>query len=109
MKSAKLFLILLTAVLFAGCHTYEYDYYGGVKGTVIDSQTNAPISDAYVLLMPGSQSTNSTIEGTFEFQELEEGQYTISVQKTGFQYNSVTINIISGENISTTIRLMQLK
>lgn len=109
MKSAKLFLILLTAVLFAGCYTYEYDYYGGVKGTVIDSQTNAPISDAYVLLMPGSQSTNSTIEGTFEFQELEEGQYTISVQKTGFQYNSVTINIISGENISTTIRLMQLK
>lgn len=108
-KTAVILLILSAFLAFSGCKTYEYDYYGGVKGTVIDSQTNAPISDAYVLLMPGSQSTNSTIEGTFEFQELEEGQYTISVQKTGFQYNSVTINIISGENISTTIRLMQLK
>ena len=104
-KSAGFILILSIILSISGCETYEYNYYGSVTGIVTDTETNSPISNASVLLMPGSMACQTQIDGVFVFSDLEEGQYTISVTKDGYQSNRKTLNVISGEDINTSIQM----
>lgn len=106
MKRTAVILLILSAFLaFSGCKTYEYDYYGSIEGIVTDTENNSPISNASVLLMPGSVSFQTLTDGSFVFSDLEEGQYTISVTKDGYQSNRKTVNVISGEKVCTTVQM----
>lgn len=104
-KSAILLLVLSSMLALTGCETYEYDYYGSITGVVTDIENNTPISNASVLLMPGAMSFQTSSDGIFVFSDLEEGQYTISVTKDGYQSNRKTVNVISGENTNTSIQM----
>lgn len=108
MKKATILLLLSAFFIFISCNTYEYDYYGSVTGVVVDEQTNNPIPDALIRLMPGSMTTTTSADGRFTFEELQAIQYTLSVESTGYEYVRVTLIPVSGEDITTTIRLKRL-
>ena len=102
--------LLLCILLFAvsGCKTYDYDYYGTISGTVLDYTDNSPIENATILMMPGSQTVQSGPDGNFIYDGLEEGQYTLSVQRSGYQSERKTVEVISGETVTTSIYLKQI-
>ena len=44
-------------------------------------------------------------EGGFEFIDLDSGQYTLSIQKSGYQANRKIVDVITGETVNTAISL----
>jgi hypothetical protein len=105
-KSIAIFTILLLCALgFSGCEKKEYNTFGTLYGTVIDVETGDPVSNASVLLSPGGKSKTTGSEGTYEFNDLDARQYTITVQKTGYQTNLKTVTAVAGEKTEANIPL----
>lgn len=108
MKRTVLTLITcLTILLLASaCSKTEYDIYSNISGTVMDVDNGEPIGQATVTLTPGGLNTYTGSDGHFDFKELEAQQYTVTVQKTGYQANRKTVDAPSGEtvNISLTMK-----
>lgn len=84
---------------------YSVEIYGNISGMVTDASTGNPLSAAQVTLVPTSKTAQTSADGTFVFNGLEEGQYTISVQKTGYQANRKNVNVVSGETAETVVAL----
>ncbi len=109
MKKLLLPLVLISSVFaLYGCKTYDYDYYGTISGTVLDYTDNFPIENATILMMPGSQTVLTDQDGNFIYEGLEAGQYTLSIQRSGYQSERKIIEVISGETVTTSIYLRQI-
>ena len=74
-----------------------------IYGVVTDHATGTPLENANVVLSPGGRTAITGTDGRFEFNELEPRQYTITVQRTGYQTNRVTITAIVGESVQANI------
>lgn len=103
----KVLTIFILATLFAACSPEEYDHFGEISGTVIDVDSGEPVQQATVTLSPTSKNTYTGMDGKFEFQELEPQQYTVMVQKSGYQANRKIVNVYAGE--TTTVALVMQK
>lgn len=103
----KYFYVCLAAVfVFAtGCSKTEYDNFASLYGVVSDNATGTPVANATVVLSPGGMTKITGSDGLFEFSELEPQQYTITVQKSGYQTNRKSITAIVGEQIEVNITL----
>lgn len=103
----SLCLGLFVSILFlSSCSDKEaVDIYGTINGKVTDTSTGEPLNAAVVTLVPGSATIQTTTDGTFSFSGLEEGQYTVSVQKDGYQANRKNVTVISGEETNIVITL----
>jgi len=78
---------------------------GSVKGVVIDSSANQPLSEATISLTPASDSTDAQFmisdkHGAFSFRNLEAGSYQLTITFEGFHHitrrltiNTTTIDI----------------
>lgn len=73
-----------------------------------DAETGNPLSNASVTLMPSNRTMQTGEDGTFTFEQLDPGQYTISVQKEGYYVDRKSITAISGETIQTDILLHEI-
>lgn len=101
-----LFLVLFvtfSTALFDACKPEKINNFGDMAGTVIDTDTGEPITQATVTITPTSQNTYTGLDGQFEFKDLEAQQYTVTVQKTGYQSNRKTVNVIAGETVSVSL------
>ena len=78
---------------------------GGIYGTVLDKTTGEPIRNAEITLSPSSKTTVVGSNGTFEFVNIEAGQYTVGVEADGYEYNSKTVTVIAGENTACDFHL----
>lgn len=102
---------LLTACAMLFCFTTScedpviYDTFCTISGTVIDVDTGDPIPQATVTLSPSGMNTYTGSDGHFEFLDLEERQYTITVQKTGYQTNRKTVTTIAGGTVDVSLTL----
>lgn len=101
------FLCLILLGLMSSCSPTEYDLFGNISGTVIDVDTGEPVQQATVTLSPTSKNTYTGMDGMFEFHELEAQQYTLTVQKTGYQANRKLVNVNPGE--TTNVALVMQK
>lgn len=100
------FITCLAILLLASaCSKTEYDIYSNVSGTVIDVDSGEPIAQATVTLTPGGLNAYADTDGHFDFKDLEAQQYTLRVQKTGYQANSKTVNAPSGETVNVSITM----
>lgn len=106
MKKIKYILSIVVAITYISCSSSEYDFFTSIHGTVIDETTTVPVEGVLVSLSPGGLSKTTDAAGYFEFTDLESGQYTITVQKNGYQANRKTVNTVAGETseISVTIK-----
>ncbi len=100
-------LIILSIMLFAlcGCDKKEYDSFATVYGTVSDVATGEPLENANVVLSPGGKTKTTGTDGRFEFADLDPQQYTITVQKTGYQTNRKTVTAVVAEKTEANITL----
>lgn len=106
MKKIKYILGIAIAITYISCSSSEYDFFTSIHGSVTDEATTEPVEGVLVSLSPGGLSKTTDAAGYFEFTDLESGQYTITVQKNGYQANRKTVNTVAGETseISVTIK-----
>lgn len=98
--------LILPALLLCSCGgDYSLDIYGTISGKVTDFSTGESLHGAQVTLVPGSRTQQTSTDGTFWFDALEEGQYTVSVQKSGYQANRKNLNVTSGETTEVVVAL----
>ena len=78
MKKILAFVFLLS---FFSCNPIEYDVFGTIEGTVVDSETFEPIGLVSVDLSPGSKNVITSDDGKFFFEDLYAKQYSLNVNK----------------------------
>lgn len=102
-----LFLLLTLVALTTSCEPVTYDTFGGISGEVVDLDTSDPVQQATVTLSPTGMNTYTGSDGSFEFIDLDERQYTVTVQKTGFETNRKTVTIVAGRVIPIKITMQK--
>lgn len=105
MKRFFLCTLLFAAALAVNCTEDEPILFGDIYGTVTNSQTGEPVSNAQVVLSPSGASTISGSDGRFEFRSLDVGQYSISVSSDGYESNSRQVTVVPGQSTSCDIHL----
>ncbi|MCM1295907.1 MAG: carboxypeptidase-like regulatory domain-containing protein [Muribaculaceae bacterium] len=91
--------------LTTACSKTEYNNFATLYGMVSDSATGNPIANATVMLSPGGATKMTGNDGRFEFFDLEPQQYTITVQKSGYQTNRKSATAVVGERIEVNVTL----
>ncbi len=102
---ATLVLGLMLLGMATSCTKTQYDLFANISGTVVDYDDGEPIAQALVTLSPGGLNTYTGDDGHFDFTELEAQQYTLTVQKTGYQANRKTVEAPSGETVTISITM----
>lgn len=113
MKSIKLFtklsfgvsLLLFFCGLFQSCAKDEVETMGTIYGIVNDANSGEPIQDAHVSLSPSGKTINTGSDGSYEFPEVEPGQYVIQITKTGYKTNTKRVAVVAGEKASGDMQL----
>ena len=85
----------------------DYDTYCTISGTVIELDTGDPIQNATVTLSPSGKNTYTGSDGHFEFLDLDARQYTVTVQKTGYQTNRMTVTTVAGGVVEISLTMQK--
>ncbi|GHV69452.1 hypothetical protein FACS1894199_18210 [Bacteroidia bacterium] len=104
----KITIILCAALLVtvcASCTKSDRNIFATLHGVVSDHETGDPIATASVVLSPSGKTKTTGSDGRYEFDDLDAAQYTITVQKIGYQTNRKTITAVSGESAEANIPL----
>lgn len=108
----KIYLIICLAfiAIWHSCKQHEEENLSGtIYGIVSDKATGEPIKSAGVELSPVGLKTITGSEGQFEFNELNPGNYTLLVTKTGYvDYASNTIEVKPGQTAKGDVQIEQL-
>ena len=108
-------LISITSMIFAivilwhGCTKPEET--GTIYGTVIDFATGVPLPNVRVALRPDGWTALTGFDGTYQFEDLKPGQYSLSVLKTGYVdlNDSHIIELVSGENVKHDVLMRKIQ
>lgn len=93
------------ATIWYGC-SKDKETSGSIYGVVTDKATGEPIKTAGVELQPIGLKTVTGSDGTFEFANLEVGDYNLYVTKTGYlDCKSSTITIKSGQQAPGNVQM----
>ena len=103
-----IFSLLLLAFFSACSNENDYEIFGTLYGSISDYNTGALLENATVTLSPSSRTERTAADGSFRFDELDAQQYTITVQRAGYQPNRKTVTVISGEKIKADIQLTEI-
>lgn len=101
-------IVFAIGLLFciSGCSgSDDYEIFAEIHGTVTDSQTGAPLENASVTLSLSGTSKQTDANGYYKFEGLDARQYTITVQKSGYQPNRKTFVAVSGKATQIDIQL----
>lgn len=91
--------IMLAGLLFAACAEDLKDEIpvGRISGIVSDKNTGEPVATVSATLSPGGNSTVTGSDGSFEFVELSPGEYTVNINKEGYNGNNKTVTVVEGQ------------
>lgn len=91
--------------MYSSCTKDSVDLYASIYGVITDNETGEPIANASVVLSPGGKTKTTGTDGIYEFLDLDAAQYTITVQKTGYQTNRKTVTAVAAEKTEANIPL----
>lgn len=100
-----LLLCLMALPLLLSCSKEEHDSFGSLYGVVSDVKTGNPLDNVTVTLSPSGTTKLTGSDGLFEYNELTPQQYTITVQKDGYQTNRKSLSAVVGEKIEANITM----
>lgn len=78
--------------------------FGAIGGNVQDSG-GANLVSAKVLIQPGARQAVTDNQGTFRFNNLPAGQYTLTASYVGFRNFTTTVNVVAGQIAGVTATL----
>lgn len=99
MKRFAFIYSVLIAALFCACSKdiAEEITVGSIAGSVSDKTTGEPVPTVNVALAPGGKSTVTGSDGTFSFLNLDEQEYTLSINKEGYKPNNTKVTVHAGD------------
>lgn len=98
------FIALITA-----CSSPIVDMYGSISGVAIDEKTNEPLSGVTVSLSPSGYSQVTDREGTFQFENLEPAEYTLTFTRAGYDGANRKATVKAGATASVHVSMSPLK
>lgn len=99
MKRLSIILAVASMAFSWACSTDIIDEptTGSIAGSVADRTTGEPVATVNVLIEPGGSSTVTGSDGTFSFQNLEAGKYTLTITKDGYKQNGGSVSVRVGD------------
>ena len=97
MRKLYSLIVLFTIVLLSSCAKDEVNPFGNIYGVVVNSNTSEPIQGARVTLTPTGKSTVTGNDGSYEFVDLEAGQYKVTIQANGYTSTLKNVTVVAGE------------
>lgn len=86
-------LVVLLALFGCKEGTLEPELTGSIAGQVLDFETGAPIPSVNVTTSPPTEAIVTDADGRFAVTDIDAGNYTISVRRSSYAPNSVTVNV----------------
>lgn len=105
MKRIICLAIISLPLLFIGCEKKITDTTISIYGTVLDMDTGAPLQGVLLTLMPTAKNCYTGSLGTYQFEDLQPQQYTITAQLSGYRTDRKSVKLISGESSEVTFAL----
>lgn len=103
-----MYIIFLVGVFYS-CASDEINTLGSIRGKIVSSSNDEPLQGANVTLSPGSYSTITGTDGSFEFIDLTPKQYSLQAQKSDHKSNYKQITVIAGQVASGDLSLIPLQ
>ena len=106
----KFAVLLLVFFGIVGCTPEEEtEKLGTIYGTVTDYSSGNPINNANVRLNPRGETTLTGSDGTFQFNDLPTGSYSLSLSKNGYVDldDDYVINIEKGNSVQRSIQMQK--
>ncbi len=99
MKRLLLFIFIL---FFFSCSqelqdNNEVSKYGGISGVVADRATGDPIAVVQLSLYPSGKTTVTGTDGSYIFQNIEPGEYTVTSEKLGYRQSENNTTVVAGQ------------
>ncbi len=94
MKNILYLFSMISALALSSCAKTETDMFGRIHGIVTDAQ-GEPVRTAAVTLT-GGKTTVTGSDGHYDFGDLEAGEYTVQVSKTGYRTETKRVNVEPG-------------
>lgn len=107
----KKYLVLLVFLCYALCSCSPEDNpatkLGSIFGTVTDFATGDPIANANVRLIPRGETALTGSDGSFQFNDVTDGKYSLSLSKNGYVDldDDYVIEIENGNNVRRDVQL----
>lgn len=107
MKKILILAVICLPILFGSCAKKKVDTSVSIYGTVVDADTHSPIQGVLLTLMPSSKNCYTGSDGSYQFEDLNKQQYTITAQMGGYRTDRKTVNLEAGERQEVTFALHQ--
>jgi outer membrane receptor protein involved in Fe transport len=101
-KMKRIYIITLLCLLALKAFAQT----GGIKGRVIDATSGQPLVAANVIIQGNAIGVASNSLGNFNINNIEEGDYTLTVSFIGFEKTEHLINIKNGEMAKLDLALL---
>lgn len=105
----KIRLCAVALILFvgmSGCSgSDDYEVFTSIEGAVTDYDTGEPLDNAVVTLTPSGLSRQTDVAGYYKFEGIDAQQYTVTVQRSGYQPNRKIVMAVSGETQIVDVQL----
>lgn len=103
LKLALGVIIAFTLCLMVSCNKEKTT--GQIKGTVTDASTYQAIQGVSITINPTGMSAVTNSDGSYEFADLEAGQYTLKAEKQGYESTTRNIEVKAGKVITCDLQL----
>ena len=101
--------IAAAAILAAAACTSDVpSSIGSIHGIVKDYETSAPIGGCEVSLLPTGQTSVTGSDGSYQFENLAPGIYTVSAGSAGYASNSKSAQVTAGVGAPVDIVLTKV-
>jgi len=108
MRASRLIGALAALVILAGCDDSALPQgatYSAVQGVVVDSQTNAPVANATIVVLTVLHY-NTQADGKFVFKSVPIGDFGYTVSAPGYKTTQyLTAHVEAGKTTDLTVKL----
>lgn len=90
--------IILIAIFFVSAFTFAQNN-GSINGNLLDIESNnAPLKFAKVSIKETGEEILSDESGSFQFQNLKNGTYTLVCSFVGYNNKEIEVKVITGKS-----------
>jgi hypothetical protein len=98
-----MFLIGFSLLLAACGTTASKQSMATIEGVITDQFSEAPLEGVNISLQGTQFSTQTDSDGYFSFNDLEEGSYTVVVEKEGYEPKNTSVSVTVGSSSTVSV------
>lgn len=108
MKTRFIISYVITTFFLCSCAKDIVDLTANINGVVKDNYSHIGIEACKVTISPSNVTTSTSNSGQFSFENLDAGDYTLSLIKNGYESLTKTYTLTAGKNVNTELFLNPL-